>query len=754
MDDTDILSGQEDVDMLTEEQLLQEDFLRAQKTTPMPIIYTRIVLPKSFGIRQSYNIFECTNEHADAKLLFRCLAVVLHDVQTHSNNYSSTKLRFISLGILSFVPWLNEHRIDNSNRAKVVKDFETFRVNECRVKPQSSNALAILNTLKVCLGLKSFQSTLSQSEIAYIRTIVNKTKLSKEAEPQQITLTNYFGQMQWLREYMDNDLFNRVASPKALMNSFSITVAALMLEAQQLLNELELYCLENKITTGMLSIERTIKDDSSHQRALLRHLINIFCENFSSETPDCIKVLLFDLSNSSAYEDNLKRLKNGMRVVKQPIKSDIVTVTNTAKALFNYDIIMAIVERAEQKTRKVTPITPIPVTELEQICFMWLMAWQAVQPSDIPKLLRSDFRFMERNDGSVTHISCEYYKSRAHNYKEIPLLATSDIEGKAILNYISRKTLNSDADGTLLSIPNLYKQKVCGPFTFISNIFKLAAFSIIHTKILHQLGKRDTTSVFLDCINAMTSHGITKSLWNKSNLKDNPCGSFLAQAGTPLSLSWFGLAAVKNSSIHSRSDKYRVGHLVNYNSHENEIERDRYMTAENQEWLNNCGRVTRSVMNDLAINVLSPSSDLVFNGDFTQALEVINDKKNDVLSRLKLVTETTGKVNELGMVKGHESDGGAYPDTLYLLDTPETYVQMQHYVTEAKRSYKQLLMSNPVFLEYTVLPTCEWIEVILNASNLKIPNEKGFSQKTVKAGDVMYKTYQAHLLPLFTAQLT
>jgi hypothetical protein len=87
------------------------------------------------------------------------------------------------------------------------------------------------------------------------------------------------------------------------------------------------------------------------------------------------------------------------------------------------------------------------------------------------------------------------------------------------------------------------------------------------------------------------------------------------------------------------------------------------------------------------------------------------------------------------------------------LDTPETYVQMKHYLAEGLKHYKQLLVSNPIFLEYTVLPTCEWIDVLFNTSNLKQPNGRGFSEKTVKEGDIMYKTFRNHLPPLFAAQL-
>jgi hypothetical protein len=741
-------------DMLTEELKLRTSFFSSQPVTSIATTQTRIILPEQQGIRKADNVFECTNEHVDAKLLFSCLAAALHDGCIHPKKYAKSKLRSISLAVVEFVPWLNDHIIDCSNRATIVKDFETFRVNDCKVKPQSSQAAGLLNALGIGLAVKGFKDKLLQLEVAYIRNIIDKTKLSKNSEPDQNTLTSYFSQMQWIREYMDNDLFNRVASPKALMTSFSITVATLMLEAQRLLDELELYCIEHKITTDMLCIEQTTNKKDTHQRALLLHLVNTFCKDYNDKSLRCIKVMLFDISTPLAYLDNLRRLKSGEQLTVRVFRKTYNTV-NANLALFTYDTVLAVAQRAEKKQLGAIDIPPVSVTALEEKCFIWLMAWQAVQPSDIAKLKRTDFRLMERSNGSITHVSCEYYKGRAHDYKETPMLAARDVEGEAVLSFIQRKGLNIDANTALVSMPNLCNLQRCGPSTLINQMFDLAAFPVIHTKILLELGKRKAAPALLDSINTMMSHGIVMSRsWKKSaGLEDTSRESFRAEVNNSLPGEWFGLEAIKNSSVHSRSDNYRIGHLVNYNSHENETERSSYLTSENPEWLNNCGRVTRSVMNDLAINVLSPSSDLVFNGDFTQALEVINDKKNDVLSRLKLVTNTTGKVNELGIIANYVSDEDDYPDTIYLLDTPETYVQMKHYLAEGLKHYKQLLVGNPIFLEYTVLPTCEWIDVLFNTSNLKQPNGRGFSEKTVKEGDIMYKTFRNHLPPLFAAQL-
>ncbi|MEI6895805.1 MAG: hypothetical protein V5789_14515 [Colwellia sp.] len=740
-------------DMLMEEHQLQADFLNAQPVTAVRISPTRIVLHDQSDIRESNNVLECTNDHIDAKFLFSCMATGLHDVQSHPKKYAPTKLRSISVALTSFLPWLNSHIIDGRNRSNIVKDFETFRVNECNVKPQSSQAIAILDALRVGYEVEGFRDKLSQSEVVYLRNIIDNTKLSKKLDPEQTTLTSYFSQVQWVREHMDNKLFNRIASPKALIESFSITVATLMLEAQRLLDELELYCFEHNITMNKLTIERSTKSDYSHKNWQLRHLLNTFCIGYNDKSLDCIKVMLFDISSPLAYQDNLRRLKSGEKIGKNAFRTEFKTVNNDI-GLFSLDTILAVVQRAEQKQLGATYIPPMPVTALEQRCFLWLMACQMVQPTDIPKLKKSDFRVMERTNGTVTHVSCEYYKSRAHDYKETPLLAVIDAEGNAIISFIQRQLLHIDVDTELLSMPNLCKLRACGPTTFINHIFCLAKFPVIHTKILRALEKRKSTPVLLDCVNTMISKGITKSFWaNRKMSKDTSVEAFRTKVNNPLPISWFSLEAIKNSAVHSRSDKYRVGHLVNYNSHDNKTELDSYMTSDNPDWLNNCGRVTRSVMHDLSINLLSPSSDLVFNGDFTQALEVINDKKNDVLSRLKLVTNTKGKVNELGIMKEYVPEEGDYPDSIYLLDTAETYVQMKHYLAQGLKHYKQLLMSNPVFLEYTVLPTCEWIDVLFNASNLKIPNGKGFSKETVKAGDVMYKKYHNHLPSLFTAQL-
>ncbi len=69
--------------------------------------------------------------------------------------------------------------------------------------------------------------------------------------------------------------------------------------------------------------------------------------------------------------------------------------------------------------------------------FAWLMACLTVQPSDISKLSREDFRFVVVG-GKVRSIECEYFKGRADAFYNTRSLSTKKLEGKALLTYIEQ----------------------------------------------------------------------------------------------------------------------------------------------------------------------------------------------------------------------------------------------------------------------------------------------------------------------------
>jgi len=201
--------------------------------------------------------------------------------------------------------------------------------------------------------------------------------------------------------------------------------------------------------------------------------------------------------------------------------------------------------------------------------------------------------------------------------------------------------------------------------------------------------------------------------------------------------------------VYARSDTFDPTSLMNPRSHTNDTERERYLVEMNQDWQNNCGRVTRAVMRDLYVNVFtaSESDKQLFESEFTKAVEHIKARADDVLACLKVVTkQTSGRVDELGFVRAGSQIKGDLPDTIYIQDSPETVLKLRHFLAQLQEKHVLLRASAPEFLFFTALPTAEWIESLFD--------NKRFSKASLEKGKAMYGQYQSHLPPHFTAQLS
>ncbi|HDY85796.1 MAG TPA: hypothetical protein ENI26_08180 [Methylophaga aminisulfidivorans] len=250
--------------------------------------------------------------------------------------------------------------------------------------------------------------------------------------------------------------------------------------------------------------------------------------------------------------------------------------------------------------------------------------------------------------------------------------------------------------------------------------------------------------MFLDSIIALLNFGerydynIHKSIEN-----------YRAQVNFPMKKAYFSLTAIKNSSVHARSDLFTPTQLLNYHSHSNGTERKSYLSPQNEEWINNCGRITRAVMQDLLVNLYraSDKEQKLFNNEFIKASVTIDIKRDEVLSRMKLVTgKLNGKIDDFGFIdltKSSEPNG--QHNAIYLVDTPETVMKLKHYLNEVSIKHRSLTDNAPEFLLFTVLPTVEWIENVFD--------KKSFSKKSMTEGLEIYKRYKDILPPLFSAQM-
>ena len=173
-----------------------------------------------------------------------------------------------------------------------------------------------------------------------------------------------------------------------------------------------------------------------------------------------------------------------------------------------------------------------------------------------------------------------------------------------------------------------------------------------------------------------------------------------------------------------------------------------YLTQDNEEFINSSGRITRSIMIDLINNVFDldfnesnqfeldggeSKNDFkikkaIFNNEFSNVTDAISSKSEELLSRLKVVTEQSkGVINEVGILSfSNLREENLLP--IYVLDSKITVFKMLNYLYEFKKNYKKLLCNNPDYLYLTVFPYVEWIERILPT----------LSKKSLKDGEELY----------------
>jgi hypothetical protein len=213
------------------------------------------------------------------------------------------------------------------------------------------------------------------------------------------------------------------------------------------------------------------------------------------------------------------------------------------------------------------------------------------------------------------------------------------------------------------------------------------------------------------------------------------------------SIVFFKSSAIKNTAVYAGSDLFDPTQLLNFNSHTNATERDSYLTPYNEEWKNNTGQITRAVMQDIHKNLyrISEKDKQQFQSEFTKATNAINNRKKEALAKIKVLTEYNDiEVNELGVASKNTLIEDNLPDTIYLVDSAETVMKLNHYLDQAKRHYKAILKKNPEFLFNTLLPTLEWIEEIFF--------KKKFSKKSLSKGNEMFNKYKKVLPPIFQVQ--
>ena len=673
------------------------------------------------------------------KLLFAVLNAAHYIYFTRDDFGRGRKDKFRNT--VPFWDFIKSTEINKQNRANILKDFETYRVKEQGVKPQSTGLKFIKLLIDDALAFRDFRQSIKGEEIEYL-VVINKVTSAPDDEKNEINLNHWFSKHTWLRRDdigIGDELYSRLSSPKALMESFRVTIETSLLQIQSAKDALILFFRETQLKADEI-YELQTRDSFENQRDYPTYVQKILTKIF--------KILADRLASQKQLSDDLQfaiELIVYSQITEQhrdAVLSNLVTdkkwryrgniFQSKLHSIFHQQFIHKLVVYAETGDKD---ISPMPVCETEQMYFTWLMAYQTVQPSDIPKMTLKNFKFVKRGNGHITHIECDYWKSRSHQTHQVNMLKTSDDIGKSILRYIFDITAMQDKQ-----IPLVPKTKISYRLSK-NNLVSWSLIFCLKTSLKTKLDKKyqlnQVTPVFIKAFSTLIENGISQYEYRRHGITD---------CETVASRTFFGLSMVKTSAVYAQSDIFSPTTLVNPNSHSDRTERVNYLTPHNEEWQNNCGKVTRAVMRDLTVNLFRASQRdrELFNSEFTHATEIIDARSADVLSTLKMVTKKqNGKVNALGIIQNTLLEGDL-PDTIYLQDSPETVMKLKHYVDQVQLKHKALKHSSPEYLLFTILPTVEWIETLFEQNSFKA---------SIMAGEKMYEKYKDDLPPLFNAQL-
>lgn len=638
--------------------------------------------------------------------------------------------------IKTFVKWFNHQKITSNNQYTFLNEYQSFRVNECGVKPQSTG----LNILLIYLSKAAESKYATDALIKYIYKVKNQTNKLPNASPEQDSIGKWFAQIPWLRSEMLEEEFLNLASPKKLCDSFSICIATILIyiiETKNLARKqlgvnldefanFQLHSPQNLEKTENAEASIYSKSRANRQR-YLGNLSLYLCKNLQSEQPNPVKELfLLDCvsqKNRNTLQEVITKIENkGLAKYRQHI---------TGRQIFGLPNIFA--EEAWQYP-----------SEIEQLLFSWLCAWLTVQPFDIQKLKINHFTISRDDCGRPISIQCTYYKGRSGRSLQPFLLDAGQIEGKAILAYL--ESIPHNVHHVFRINTQSIQQLTFGKNSNVERLAHLFQYPIIHDQIKQNCRLRNSSAVFMNLyLNLYKFKDTTYSKWLnlKKRLKENvsSTNAYCKEIPFNLPLTLFGLNAIKNTSVHSRTDRYRVNDLINYNSHTTESEKHCYLTDSNKEWVNQHGRITRTVLLDITKFVYQPN--IAISLQIAHELTI----KTQIIQISSETAHDDVRIDQLGRVSLDQFSKfqiDINEHAVLVLDSVETVVVMLHYIEQAKTKQTLLVNNCLDFFERKVLPTAEWMETLLTTR---------LSPKNIGLGLKEYEEVLSILPPLFEIEI-
>lgn len=590
--------------------------------------------------------------------------------------------------INQFIKWMNE--IDKersaSNKYECLNDYATFRIEKVGVK--HSDSARIKGIINNAITNVEFE----KSEFLFLRHLVKATRKTLSAPAQSFTMSDWFS-IPWLRNILGEKKYLQLESPSRLHLSFRITIATTLL-----------YLLEAREVWYEKIKNPPTKHDHPlwHGKWVSEILKQAATFNLDGTPADVLTNCLWqDFSRTSKY-DFLKQ-----QIATHGLSKLTTTVSNwLSPSVF-------------------TPDYHEAYSRVEERLAAWLIACEAVQPSDINNIRTTDYALEFSSNGRLLFMQCLYHKGRSGNFKYPKMLMGNDCWTKALHGYIKRvekgeKLFKMDTSSAI-SIPILGEaSKLNTPFNFL---YKLWGSADLQNRILAELARAKASPIFLDAILCLDQ--ATKSFFSINSLTRKGRLEYESSVPNPAPSYLFKLTHIKNTAVHAGSDNYRESDLINHHSHSSKTEKHSYLTDKNKDWVNRCGRVTRMVLHDLQSVVYQPVIDVI--RDTVDRF----DSKTIVIDGDDLPPKDGYATDDLFIDNFDEHD------SIIVMDTIDTSLYFIHYITQAEANLPRLLKSRPDFVERTLIAKVEWMTRTLQRMvSAKSANEK-------------YPLYAPHLPEIF-----
>ncbi|EAQ99180.1 hypothetical protein [Congregibacter litoralis] len=601
------------------------------------------------------------------------------------------------------------------------------------LKPQASSVRFVTTVFAHIIK----QSMVSGKTLLIVRNIYNSRNLTKKSawQVESRSLGSWFAQVGWIREVM-GDAYIALASPKRLMKSFLLAysnLADVLLEARDEL-------LRRPTLLSAYSAMVLVESDVGNRKANGRKLFSELMSSLQVGPPSRNMWLLQQVMIAEIIapkhleklpEESLKCLSgsDAGSSIDKFMKNHWYATRDEALGKQQLTVFM--------RPHALTP----DISALIELLVYHLVVAQTVQPSDAINLKSSNFVITKKPNGRVRSLQIVYFKGRSNKKYETPLLNASDPVARVFLRYLKAVedrgfrwifSAIRDEAASKNGVIEVVRFRFRNPY--ITHSYSGAARSFtqfLTNPIIREILRSSLPTgghVFVDAINAMC--GPDTQEWSSKSGIGHPV--FRQAASKPLPQFIYGPSLIKNSAVHARTDAYRDEDLIDANSHSSQTEKLSYLTDDNKDWVNQVGRITRLVIDDIT-NVLGQR----------YLYDIDLDAREKILATKVMSTTNSTDLrlrSELLSPLLMDDDSG---DERIVYDSVNTAVTMFHYLAEADRNADALKRRNLAFFCETVVVNVEWIHHCLSV----------FSRKNIAVASDKYQKIKSVLPPLFVDEI-